>query len=270
MPRNYPEPLGGHAPKEVRLKDAPLERVIAQVRYPVILKIEEKTAVSAFQEAIAGNYPILRETQNQVLQIQMGGPQGAFAAVPSFNRAWQFEDTKGEWKLVLSRDALTIETSAYQSRTDLLDRWSAALQALHGAFHPPLVERVGMRYVDRIQGEQYAIFDSMVNPELLGRSIVSFKSFLRHSLAETILEVEEGEMLLRWGVLAPQFSPDPTTIAPLPNHSFLIDIDVSSTSRRDFDVSALSEAFRGLAERAYSVFRFAVTDQFLEVFGSER
>ena len=77
-------------------------------------------------------------------------------------------------------------------------------------------------------------------------------------------------MLLRWGVLAPQVSPDPTAIAPLPRESFLIDIDVSSVSRRAFDVNALSDAFHGLAERAYSVFRFAVTDSFLEAFGGAR
>jgi uncharacterized protein (TIGR04255 family) len=53
------------------LANAPLERVIARVRFPVILKIEDKSAVSNFQEIIR-HHPVLRESQNQSMLIQMG------------------------------------------------------------------------------------------------------------------------------------------------------------------------------------------------------
>ena len=61
---NY-NPLTAQPPEEVPLKDAPLIRVIAQVRFPPILSIEKKDFVGSFQEAIREKYPILQHEQTQ-------------------------------------------------------------------------------------------------------------------------------------------------------------------------------------------------------------
>jgi uncharacterized protein (TIGR04255 family) len=264
MKSTFPKPLGGAPPTERPLANAPLERVIAQVRFPVILKIEDKSAVSNFQEVIRHEYPVLRESQNQSILIQMG--PNAPIAVPSINRVWQFGDAAGAWKLSLARDSLSIETTAYQSREHLLARWIVAIKALKDSFRPDLTERLGMRYVDRITGEHFRKFESLINPDLLGSALAKLKSHLKHSLNESSFEVEEGEMLLRWGVMPPQMSPDPGAISPSPHESFVLDIDVWSLQQRAFDIASLSSAFQKLAERAYSVFRFAVTDDFLKAY----
>jgi uncharacterized protein (TIGR04255 family) len=52
----------------------------------------------------------------------------------------------------------------------------------------------------------------------------------------------------------------------LATESFVLDIDVWSLGRTAFKTAALSKAFQKLAERAYSVFRFAVTEEFLRIY----
>jgi uncharacterized protein (TIGR04255 family) len=262
--KRLPSPLGGKPPGERHLHEAPLERVIAQIRFPAILKIEDQSAVSKFQEAIRSDYPLLQEMQNQTVQIQMGlsGP----TAFPVISRNWQFSNALGTWKITLARDALTIESSSYESRANLLERWDVAISALNAAFRPVIVQRIGTRYIDRVTGEPFKSFESLINPKLLGSALGDLKTHLKHSLCEAALEIEEGDLLLRWGVMPAMMSPDPSAIVQLPHESFVLDIDVWSMEQRQFDCGALLAAFHRLTERAYSVFRFAVTDEFLKVY----
>ena len=60
-------PLTATPPTEVPLKNAPLVRAIAQVRFPPILSIEQQEFVGSFQEAIRQKYPILQPVQTQGL-----------------------------------------------------------------------------------------------------------------------------------------------------------------------------------------------------------
>jgi uncharacterized protein (TIGR04255 family) len=259
--KKFLSPLGGKPPAERHLHEAPLERVIAQIRFPVILIIEDQEAVSKFQEAIRSEYPVLQELKSQTVQIQMG-PSGP-TAVPSISRNWQFSDASATWKITLARDALTIESTSYESRADLLSRWDVAIGALDTAFHPVIVQRIGTRYIDRITGAPFKSFESLINPKLLGSALGDLKTHVKYSLCEAAFEIEEGDLLLRWGVMPAMMSPDPSAIRQLTHESFVLDIDVWSAQQRHFDRKALLAAFHQLTERAYSVFRFAVTEEFL-------
>ena len=108
-----------------------------------------------------------------------------------------------------------------------------------------------------------------MNIDLVSKFITMFRGSVKHSVSETRLAVEEGELLLRWGVMPPNMSPDPSAIALLATESFLLDIDVWSLGRTAFKGPALSKAFQKLAERAYSVFQFAVTEEFLRIYEAE-
>ena len=190
--------------------------------------------------------------------------------MPVASRSWQFADVAENWNLTLAPDSLTIETRCYESRTDLIRRWAPALRALGDAFQPSLVERIGTRFVDRIVGAEFEVFETLFNSQLIGSAIGDLRAHIKFALNQVTFAVEEGELLLRWGVLPPEVSPDPMTIRPLGTNSFAIDIDVWSTERHPFELANLENAFLKLAKRAYSVFRFAVTDQFLKTYGSDK
>ena len=163
--------------------------------------------------------------------------------IPTVNRVWQFADAAGDWKVSLARDAMTIETTAYHSRSDLMSRWVTLLQALEVEFRPVLVERIGVRFIDRIVGEEFSVFPSLMNIDLVSKSITMFRGNVKYSLNEALLTVEEGELLLRWGMMPPHMSPDPSAIALLETESFLLDIDVWSLGRTAFEASCPFEGF---------------------------
>ena len=58
MSGKLPQPLGGPSPAEVSLSAAPLVRVLAQGRFPDVLKIDAKDTVAGFQEEIREDYPL--------------------------------------------------------------------------------------------------------------------------------------------------------------------------------------------------------------------
>jgi uncharacterized protein (TIGR04255 family) len=59
---------------------------------------------------------------------------------------------------------------------------------------------------------------------------------------------------------------DPNVLEPIKSESFIIDIDVSSANQIEFDSVELHLIFRKFAERAYSIFRTVVTDEFDKVY----
>ncbi len=52
--------LKAEVPDEVPLPNAPLARVLAQIRFPPILSIRKADSVADFQEALRTEYPNLR------------------------------------------------------------------------------------------------------------------------------------------------------------------------------------------------------------------
>ncbi|HOU92491.1 MAG TPA: TIGR04255 family protein, partial [Polyangiaceae bacterium] len=83
-------PLTAPLPAEVPLPDAPLVRVIGQVRFPPVLSLEKREFIAPFQEAIRSTYPVLRPEQTQGIVL---GPQGVAPGPKQI--AWRFSDVDG-------------------------------------------------------------------------------------------------------------------------------------------------------------------------------
>jgi uncharacterized protein (TIGR04255 family) len=62
---------------------------------------------------------------------------------------------------------------------------------------------------------------------------------------------------------------DPAAVDAIDEPSWLLDIDAFQAETRALDVEAAVRQARGLAERIYSVFRWAVTDEFLRRYGGQ-
>jgi uncharacterized protein (TIGR04255 family) len=265
MPKKLPNPLGGPPPAEISLPRAPLARVVAQVRFPGLLKIENRDVVSAFQEAIRREYPLFEQASSQQIQVEIGPGGPSVKQVPG--SLWRFQDARKNWRLSLSSDSMSLEVESYTSRGDFLARWNSLLQAAEAAFDPQIVLRIGMRYIDRVTDAPLQTIDQMVHTDVLGFAKPPIRAHIRHALSEATLEIEEGEMLLRWGIMPPNSTIDPGVLVPIPGLSWLLDIDVFSGEQRPFVSDALSAAFLALAQRAYAVFRHMTTDEFLKAYG---
>jgi uncharacterized protein (TIGR04255 family) len=240
-------------------------RVLAEVRFPGILKIENKDVVASFQEEIRRDYPLFEQQPMQRVELQLGPGGPTVKQVPGTN--WRFQDAKKNWRLSLTTDALSLEVETYTSRDDFLTRWTKAIAAVVRVFEPGIALRIGMRYIDRVTDQPLEAIDELVHTDILGFARPPLRDHVHHAMSEATLSIEQGEMLLRWGILPANTTIDPNVLPPIPHRSWILDIDVSSSEQRGFDSNQLAISFRSLAERAYSVFRYMTTDKFLKTYG---
>lgn len=257
-------PFAGPAPAEVPLPRAPLARVIAQVRFPPILAIDRGDGVSGFQEAIRADYPVLQKEDVREVTV---GPLGDVRV--GQGTLWKFADAKDKWRVSLSTTFIALETKAYSSRADFLSRLDMVVQAADATFRPQVAERLGIRYVNRVQGPFLDRLASLVRSEMLGAAWSPLAQFIRLSMTETHLALPDarGEMLVRHGLLPPQTTYDPA-IEPVQVRSWVLDLDCFRAARMAFDPTELSEVAGALSEQSYRLFRWVVKDEFLQEHGA--
>lgn len=270
---NKPQPLAPITLPEVHLPNAPLERVIAQVRFPAILAIRNPDKVAGFQEMVRGRYPALNEERVQTIDLTN-------VDSPSFREGviWRFTDGSNSfaWRVSLGVDFLALETSDYQSRGDFIDRIEEVLDALETCFAPREVRRLGLRYVDRLTDDALARIEDLIMPEVLG--ILSTTGELSKAISRSVHHKmteaqfsgpEETRIQGRWGLLSENATYDPNAVEPLDKPSWILDLDMFSTEPQDFECEALLTDTRSFADCLYWLFRAMVKNEFLEFYGGQ-
>lgn len=260
-------PLAGPPPTEVPLAYAPLVRVVTQVRFPLIASIETREFIAPFQEAIRREYPVLRPEQSRALVI---GSEGNVVDARS-STIWRFQGVSEDWRVSLAPDFLALETTKYTSRDDFLGRFERVLAALREYVDPQVIDRLGIRYIDRVLGDNLDDLPQLVRPEVAGVMATPLATHVDRSVSETVLDLPESgaRLLARWGLLPPRTTVDPAAVDAVDQRSWLLDLDAFLVKTSAFDVGAVLAQTRGLAERAYAFFRWVVTDEFLRRYGGE-
>lgn len=255
-------PLMEPPPKEVPLKKAPLIRVIAQVCFPLITSIENKSFIGRFQEAIRDKYPFLQPDQTESFVLASQG------LIRTDQVTWRFVNAEGNWRVSLAPEFIALETTDYISRSDFLARLKDILTPLNEHIKPNIVQRFGMRYINRLVGQSVKDISKLVVPEIAGVTALDFTQ----SMTEYWVTMPEREDLIiaRWGLVPPNKTFDPNAIEPVSEHSWILDLDMSLTKQREFNVDALIIEGQGFAQKIYTLFRWAVTDDFLVYFGGEQ
>jgi uncharacterized protein (TIGR04255 family) len=201
--------------------------------------------------------------------IVSGGTLNA-ASEPAAVVHWRFADEAVgfKWRVSLSQDFIALETRAYKSRQDFMERLETILQTLEETLAPTHMMRFGMRYIDQIKGEPLARIDTLLRKEVLGVALCAGPD-ARQVISEFAAAAEPGELLGRWGQLPASMTVDPNLLPPITEDSWLIDLDVSRTGQMAFEAKGIVETARSAAERVYAVFRWMVTEEFLKEYGGE-
>lgn len=257
-------PLEALPPEEVPLQAAPLIRVIAQLRFPEILSVEQRDFVAPFQEAMRDTYAVLRQEQTQGILL---GPGSIAPTKPKI--AWRFSDSSGAWRVSLTSEFLALETTRYVSRSDFFGRLRSLADAVVEHIGPSQLDRLGVRYIDRIAGSEVDAIASLIRPEVRGIVGTSIATQAVHTISESLFELTDARMLARWGCLPPGQTVDPSAIEPAAEKSWILDLDMFSTAPMPFAVDQVISEAQRYAERIYTVFRWAVTDEFLARFGGK-
>lgn len=253
-------PLIALPPKEIPLHNAPLVRVIAQVRFPVIASIDKREFIASFQEALRDIYSVLRPEKTQNLVVR---PQGVTPAPPQM--VWRFNDIDGKWRVSLAPNFIALETTSYSSRSDFIERFRVALEALNEHIGPRIVERFGLRYIDRVVGQEVGDIARLVRPEMIGILATPMAAYAQQLLSASLFTIPgtKAQLLARWGQIPSHHTVDHTAIEPVADPSWILDLDMFSMGPYLFKTEVLIAEARTYAERIYTFFRWAVSDEFL-------
>jgi uncharacterized protein (TIGR04255 family) len=266
MVKSLPEPLGGIAPDEIKLTRSPLTGVVMQVRFSSVLRIDTKDGLVPFQEELRGEFPLLEQVASQQVQMDFSNGAPNLRSIPG--TVWRFSNAERNLVLSLSTDTVTLEAKEYPGRGVFLVRWRDILALVERFFSPGLATRLGARYVNRLVGKSFEHLNSLVNPNFIGVADSILINYVTQAISEANMNVDEGNLMLRWGILPPNLVIDPGLMAPINQVSWILDIDVSSSNQKRFSVDVLRVEFEALAARAYAVFRHVLLQSGLEHFGT--
>jgi len=141
--------------------------------------------------------------------------------------------------------------------------------ALAEHIEPVQLDRVGVRYIDRITGDAVDDLVNLVRPEVRGITGTIASAHAAHALSESMFDLPGSRVLARWGCLPPGSTVDPAAIEPAKEKSWILDLDMFSAAPMPFAVEPV--VAEGPAIRREDLHRlpWAVTDDFLRKYGGE-
>ncbi len=247
---------------EIHLHHAPLAKVLMQVQFSRTPQLVSDVAETLIADAL-GRYPVRRR---QVAVAPAMSVNGQPVAMPQFGPATilTFADAPGTWQVTLTDTAVALETTAYESRDDFVARALEVFRAIASVALPPVVDRVGLRYIDRLSGAALPRVPEYVVPQLqVLHGGVAPDLELQHSVTDSLIKISPSEVLqVRSGLLPGGAGFDPA-LQPLADTSWVLDMDAYTTEAGfPFDPDALTTKLRSFSETTYAFFRWATTDDF--------
>jgi uncharacterized protein (TIGR04255 family) len=169
--------------------------------------------------------------------------------------AWRFSDATGHWRVSLTPEVLALETTKYVSRRNFFVRLKSLAEALDEHVEPGQLDRLGVRYIDRITGDAGDDIAKLVRPEVRGITGTVAATHALHALSESVFELPHARVLARWGCLPPGATVDPAAVEPANERSWILDLDMFSTAPMPFVVDHVVAEAQRYAERIYTIFR---------------
>jgi uncharacterized protein (TIGR04255 family) len=185
----------------MRLKNAPLVHVLAQVAFSPILALERYLV--DIQGRLAPEYPRFREST--IMSVPLVGPGPATAPPPVVQ--WEFADRAQRTGIVLTKSSVVLLTTAYGSRESFFTRLHTILSTIQD-FAPstPLVERIGLRYVDLVRPVGDEPYRTYVHMGLLGFPFLDSPKLEAQSLGfltQSVAKTAHGMLAIRSATLPP-------------------------------------------------------------------
>lgn len=210
-------------PKRHRIifRKNPLDKVICQLRFPPILKIDAEIPAD-FQEKIRKHFPNFSESTEMNIEVSrdVAAPLHPdlfqqLLKIPG-NKNYEFTSDDGLWKINLTRTFIALTASKYERWEQFKEKLNIPFQALVDIYSPSYFTRIGLRYIDVIKRSALNLtsvsWRELLNPSLLGLlgseeigdAVINFenKSELILSDKESILRIitkfvkaaEDGEI----------------------------------------------------------------------------
>lgn len=254
-----------------KLSNAPVYYTVAQVQFNPVLDLDGY--VPAIQSKMReAHFPDYRKEIVPRLVLPFGNAEQGQMAAPTVTpqARYLFGDIDGRSLFLLETNALSFQTTHYDTFETFSDALLKSLGVLHDALRLDFVERIGLRYLNAIQPSKdgETLRDFLV-PEVLGHSLRG-QGQLQHSVSETCVLTASGQLVSRvlirddhiglpieLGGLAPTIDPRFTQRKSL--HA-IVDTDASITHREVFELAKVGTHLTALHDDIDKSFHATVTD----------
>ena len=254
-----------------KLTNAPVYYTVAQVRFNPVLDLDGY--IPAIQSKMReAHFPdFKKEVFQQLVLPFVGAEQGQMAAPTVTPQSrYLFGDIDGRSLFLLETNAISFQTTNYDTFETFSGTLLKGLGILHAALRLDFVERIGLRYLDAVQpskdGETLRQF---LVPEVLGFALRG-EGQLQHSVSETVVSTSAGQLvsrvLIRHGHIG--LPVELVGLAPVIDLRFtqreslhaIVDTDASIGHRDAFELSNVAARLRLLHDEIVKSFDATVTD----------
>jgi len=160
--------------ERVRYNPNPLVEVVAQVRFPRVLELDDQLP-SVFQRAIQEDYPFL-EIQEDAISVTIGQGKNTLLSneLPK-STVYHFVSLDRSWRISLCSEFFALTCDKYEQWEGFRQRMMTALSEIQNLYLIVIITRIGLRYRDLIiredVGMQGVPWRELISPLLLGITI---------------------------------------------------------------------------------------------------
>ncbi len=188
-----------------KLPRAPLIFVLALIRFTPVLKMA--VYVPDIQDRLRKQgFPKYRH--ESVQNIMIGSP----TPLEAISR-WVFDRSENETQVVLSTDAIAVQTASYGTFSNFLEDVKNAFQPLAEYAQPDSIQQIGLRYVDLLSDIDDIKCDDLLQAGLRGVSggqmdakTTAFSFVFQRELPSGTLSVRSLQALGMQGYLPPDLA----------------------------------------------------------------
>jgi uncharacterized protein (TIGR04255 family) len=251
----------------MKLKNAPVYLVIAQVRFNTILNLE--AFVPAIQEKMRlKGFPDFQRQMTQQLVMPFGNAEGTPPSVSAQVR-FVFGDMDGQQNFSLDNNAISFQTTQYETFEEFSALFLEGVQIVHEAIKLDYFERIGVRYLDAIFPKESESFSDYLIPEVIGlRQKISGE--VSHSFSETVSKDNQMQLIARSYIQNATLGIPNELVGRVPKiqQKFLalngwhaiLDNDASLETRQAFDLEQIKAILTELKEKIATSFKSVTTE----------
>ncbi len=244
------------APHTETLKNPPLELVVCQIRHEPLGPSLDPKKVLALQATFGNGFSKLEPQMSAEINF---GPMGIVPPNVTQTAGWKLSTPAGGWSVVLTPDSFAIESSKYTTWSEFRTLLSDLIDAVLTVFDPKIVQRVGVRYVDRMWragSQKPSDWNGLLSGAILG--FAGIEETREAVLAlQTHCEFSLGDYR---AVMRSSLAPDTTPS----KFSMVLDTDCFDERSQSFEADAVRSTIDDLHTLCLQLFQQVVTEQYLE------
>lgn len=249
-------------PDTATLSKAPLESVVFQVRHEgTEVALSPDVGVRLIEE-LGRDYPNLEEvTQGELfLQLLIEGSVTRESDVSSSKRlGWKLKSDDDKWVVQVLADSASIECTGYTTWAVFAERVRGLVEAVETVVQPRLLQRVGLRYVDRIILEGVGSPLDWMQQKLLAPYLLTFVN--DPSLSESVIASQTNSHLDLGDahvILRSSCAPDNRSHT---GYSTVLDTDCFDPQSQKYESSGIVQTSERLHLRALQLFQVSTTTE---------